>query len=60
MFSRSKDIDVNMVDVLRKAAREVNGGGGGTPRTAQGGGKKSEGRERALETAKKEVMKKLK
>ncbi len=59
VFSRSEDIDVNMVDVLRKAAKEVNGGGGGTPRTARGGGKKSEGRVRALETAKKEVMKRL-
>lgn len=59
VFSRSEDLEVNMVDVLREAAKEVNGGGGGTPRTAQGGGKKSEGRERALEVAKKEVLKRL-
>ncbi|MFO8110493.1 MAG: alanine--tRNA ligase [Thermoplasmata archaeon] len=59
VFSRSEDIDINMVDVLREAAKEVNGGGGGTPRTAQGGGKKTEGRKQALKVAKNDVLKRL-
>lgn len=59
VFSRSEDLDFDMTEVLNEAAREVNGGGGGSPRTAQGGGNKPEGREKALEKAKKIVKEKL-
>ena len=56
VFSRSEDLDVDMSGVLREAAKEINGGGGGSPRTAQGGGSKAEGREDALEKAKNLVI----
>lgn len=57
VFSRSDDLDVNMVDILREAAREINGGGGGTPKTAQGGGSKPDGRKDALNKAKELILK---
>ncbi len=60
VFSRSDNLDINMAEVLRIAAREVKGGGGGSPKTAQGGGKDAKGRERALDVARKEVLKKIK
>ncbi|MEF8874978.1 MAG: alanine--tRNA ligase [Candidatus Thermoplasmatota archaeon] len=60
VFSRSDDIDINMVEVLNKAAEEINGGGGGSPKTAQGGGSKAEGRDKALDRAKSLVIEELK
>ncbi len=56
VFSRSDDIDVDMRDILREAAKEINGGGGGTPKTAQGGGRKVDGVEDALDLAKKLIL----
>lgn len=60
VFSRSDNLEVNMIEVLNEAAREINGGGGGSPKTAQGGGSKSEGREAALEKGKELILEKLK
>ncbi len=51
VFSRSDNLDIDMVEVLNRAAGEINGGGGGSPKTAQGGGSKPEGTEAALEKA---------
>ncbi|MBS3816187.1 MAG: alanine--tRNA ligase [Candidatus Thermoplasmatota archaeon] len=59
VFSRSDDLNVDMSEVLREAAKEINGGGGGSPKTAQGGGSKAEGRDNALERAKSLVIEKL-
>ncbi len=59
VFSRSDDVDVNMVDILKAASKEIGGGGGGTPKTAQGGGKNPGGRKRALEVAREEVKKRI-
>jgi len=51
VFSRSDDLDIDMTQILRESAKKVNGGGGGSPKTAQGGGSKPEGKEEALEEA---------
>ncbi|MEF8831903.1 MAG: alanine--tRNA ligase [Candidatus Thermoplasmatota archaeon] len=59
VFSRSDDLELNMIEILNEAAKEINGGGGGSPKTAQGGGSKPEGRENALEKAKELVLEKL-
>ncbi len=59
VFSRSDNLDFNMSDVLREAAKEINGGGGGSPKTAQGGGSDPEGREAALEKGKKLILEKV-
>ncbi|MFP4000316.1 MAG: alanine--tRNA ligase [Thermoplasmata archaeon] len=56
VFSRSDELDINMIEVLNQAAKEVNGGGGGSPKTAQGGGSRPEGKDAALEKAKKLVL----
>jgi len=59
VFSRSDDLDLNMVEILNEAAKEINGGGGGSPKTAQGGGSKPEGKEGALNRAKEIVLEAL-
>ncbi|MFW6197086.1 MAG: alanine--tRNA ligase-related protein, partial [Thermoplasmatota archaeon] len=59
VFSRSDNLDFNMSDILREAAKEINGGGGGSPKTAQGGGSDPEGREQALEKGKKLILNNL-
>jgi len=59
VFSRSDDLEINMIEILNDAAKEINGGGGGSPKTAQGGGSKPEGREEALERGKKLVLKEI-
>ncbi len=59
VFSRSGDLDINMIEVLNEAAREINGGGGGSPKTAQGGGSRAEGREKALKKAEELVKEEL-
>ncbi len=59
VFSRSDDIDLNMIEILNDAAEEVNGGGGGSPQTAQGGGSRPEGRDAALEKARELVREKI-
>ncbi len=59
VFSRSDDLDINMIEILNKAAEEINGGGGGSPKTAQGGGSKPEGRKDALKKARSLVLEEL-
>ncbi len=59
VFSRSSDIEIDMREILREAAKEINGGGGGTERTAQGGGKFVDGAQDALESAKKLILERL-
>ncbi len=59
VFSRSDELDLNMVDILNESAKEVHGGGGGSPKTAQGGGSNPEGRKKALEKAKELVLKRI-
>ncbi|MFW6141098.1 MAG: alanine--tRNA ligase [Candidatus Saliniplasma sp.] len=59
VFSRSDDIDIDMSQILRQAAKLVNGGGGGSPKTAQGGGSRPEGRDEALGKAVDLVKKEL-
>ncbi|MFW6041101.1 MAG: alanine--tRNA ligase, partial [Thermoplasmatota archaeon] len=59
VFSRSDNLDFNMSYILEEAAKEINGGGGGSPKTAQGGGIDPEGREAALEKGKKLILNNL-
>ncbi|MBS3790863.1 MAG: alanine--tRNA ligase, partial [Candidatus Thermoplasmatota archaeon] len=59
VFSRSDDLKLNMIEILNEAAREINGGGGGSPKTAQGGGSKPEGREAALDKARDLVLEEI-
>jgi len=59
VFSRSDELDLNMVEILNESAKEVHGGGGGSPKTAQGGGSNPEGRKKALEKAKELVLKRI-
>ncbi len=59
VFSRSDDVDIDMGEVLREAAKEIGGSGGGTGKTAQGGGKDAEGVERALVAGKNEALARL-
>ncbi len=56
VFSRSGDVDVNMVDILRESAKLIQGGGGGTPRTAQGGGSDPSKIDEALKKGKELVL----
>ena len=51
---------VNASEVVRAAAKEINGGGGGQPFFATAGGKKPEGLEKAIATAKEIILSKLK
>lgn len=60
VFSKSDNIEIDIGEVLREAAKEINGGGGGTAKTAQGGGNRVEGAGVALERAKKLILKELK
>ncbi len=51
---------VNASEVVRAAAKEINGGGGGQPFFATAGGKKPEGLEKAIATAKEIILSKFK
>jgi len=59
VFSRSDDLELNMIEILNEAAKKINGGGGGSPKTAQGGGSRPEGREDALEKGRKLVLERI-
>ncbi len=51
---------MNAGEIVREAAREINGGGGGTPSFATAGGKKPEGLEKAMTLAVEQIKNKLK
>ncbi len=51
---------LNAGEIVREAAREINGGGGGTPSFATAGGKKPEGLEKAMTLAVEQIKNKLK
>ena len=50
LLCRSRDVDIDLVPILREGMKEVKGGGGGRSDFAQGGGKDPEGIERAKDT----------
>ena len=61
MFSDNlvKEYDLNAGAIIREAAKEIKGGGGGQPFFASAGGKDPKGLERAIEVAKKMVLHKI-
>ncbi|PKQ65576.1 alanine--tRNA ligase [Labilibaculum filiforme] len=61
MFSDNlvKEYDLNAGAIIREAAKEIQGGGGGQPFFASAGGKDSKGLEKAIEVAKKMVLHKI-
>jgi alanyl-tRNA synthetase len=50
---------LNAGEIVREAAREINGGGGGTPFFATAGGKKPDGLEKAMTAAVDQIKNKL-
>ncbi|WP_169832956.1 alanyl-tRNA editing protein [Geosporobacter ferrireducens] len=52
LFSRSKEIDINMNQLFKEVAPMINGKGGGNPQSAQGGGSDVSNLEGALQAAK--------
>ncbi|WP_372754104.1 alanine--tRNA ligase [Labilibaculum sp.] len=61
MFSDNlvKEYDLNAGAIIREAAKEIKGGGGGQPFFASAGGKDPKGIEKAIEVAKKMVLHKI-
>ncbi|MDM8161934.1 alanine--tRNA ligase [Labilibaculum sp. K2S] len=61
MFSDNlvKEYDLNAGAIIREAAKEIKGGGGGQPFFASAGGKDPQGLEKAIEVAKKMVLHKI-
>lgn len=57
--SIAEDFGLNAGQVVREAAREIQGGGGGQPFFATAGGSDSNGVEKAMERAKKMIMQKI-
>jgi len=55
---KEKNLDANQI--IREAAREINGGGGGQPFFATAGGKNADGLGAALEKGRKMVLEKVK
>ncbi len=60
LFARSKNVDVNMKDIIKEPLELINGRGGGSPFAAQGGGNKINNASLALETAYKHINSLLK
>lgn len=50
---------LNASEIVREAAREIQGGGGGQPFFAMAGGKRPEGLDRAMEAAERLINTKL-
>lgn len=50
-FSRSKDLDTNMNELLKEVIGLINGSGGGSPQSAQGGGSDLNNLESLLQSA---------
>jgi alanyl-tRNA synthetase len=61
MFSDNlvKEFDLNAGAIVREAAKEIKGGGGGQPFFASAGGKDPKGLKQAIEVAKKMVLHKI-
>src|SRR5439155_19398552 len=55
VVATSKDLGVDAREVLRAGAVHIEGGGGGTPELASGGGRKPAGLEEALAAARSEA-----
>ncbi|MEA3422368.1 MAG: DHHA1 domain-containing protein [Bacillota bacterium] len=51
LFARSKNVDVNMKDIIKEPLELINGRGGGSPFAAQGGGNIIDNANLAIETA---------
>jgi alanyl-tRNA synthetase len=51
--------DLNAVEIIRLAAKSIKGGGGGRPDLAQAGGRDAAGLPDAVETARKEIARRL-
>ena len=59
VFARGEDLDVDMGELLDRAAAILGGGGGGRPEYAAGGGTQGEGLDTALTSALEAVRKAL-
>lgn len=59
VFARSGDVDLDMGELLGRAAAILGGGGGGSPEYAAGGGTQAEALDTALTAAREDVRKAL-
>lgn len=57
IVARSKDLDINCIDLAKKAGSILGGGGGGKPEFAQAGGSSNADLEKAVEEIKQEIEK---
>ena len=56
IFSRSKDLDIDMRPLITAACQMLEGRGGGKPEVCQGGGRKAEATPKALEQARQHLI----
>jgi alanyl-tRNA synthetase len=57
IVARSKDLDINCVDLAKKAGSILGGGGGGKPEFAQAGGSSASDLKKAIKEVKSELKK---